>query len=75
MKLGLFKGGYVRWGPWSQPNIAPLNQTPSNKRYNKCETKKQMHLVYISSSFIVHYVNSDKMRLGWEEGKEWIPCN
>ena len=34
VKLCLVKGGYVRLGPWFQPNITPLNQKPSNKRDN-----------------------------------------
>ena len=34
VKDGLVKGGYVKLGPWSQLNITPLYQTPSNKRDN-----------------------------------------
>ena len=35
---GLVMGGYVRLGPLSQPKIAPLNQTPSNKEDNNVVT-------------------------------------
>ena len=47
---GLVMGGYVRLGPWSQPKIAPLNQTPSNKEDNNVVTSN-VYCIYSSTLY------------------------